>query len=107
MNLLTFLHDFILGNASEAQRILESLEMVLPGFSAVRLRRVGLERRAGRLDVAESLLKESVEQSKDNPSLHAFYSIKLARYVLKLCKNPSRARTVLQEAIEISPVQQW
>ncbi|XP_057205331.1 pre-mRNA-processing factor 39 isoform X1 [Triplophysa rosa] len=91
------------GNALEAQRILESLEMVLPGLSAVRLRRVGLERRAGRLDVAESLLKESVQQSKDNPSLHAFYSIKLARFILKLYRNPSRVRTVLQEAIEISP----
>lgn len=78
--------------------------MVLPGLSAVRLRRVGLERRAGRLDVAESLLKESVEQSKDTPSLHTFYSIKLSRFLLKLCRNASRARTVLQEAIEISPV---
>ncbi|XP_055033948.2 pre-mRNA-processing factor 39 isoform X2 [Misgurnus anguillicaudatus] len=91
------------GNVSEAQRILESMEMVLPGLSVVRLRRVGLERRAGRLDVAESLLKESVEQSKNNPSLHAFYSIKLSRFLLKLCRNPARARTVLQEAIEISP----
>ncbi|XP_042626474.1 pre-mRNA-processing factor 39-like [Cyprinus carpio] len=59
-------------------------------------------RRQG-LDVA-ALLKETVEQSKDNPPLHAFYSIKLARFLHKLCKNPARARTVLQEAIELSPV---
>uniref|UniRef100_A0A8C2PYL2 Pre-mRNA-processing factor 39 n=1 Tax=Cyprinus carpio TaxID=7962 RepID=A0A8C2PYL2_CYPCA len=91
------------GNITEAQRILESLEMTVPGLAAVRLRRVGLERRAGRLDVAEALLKETVEKSKDNPQLHAFYSIKLARFLHKLCKSPSRARTVLQEAIELSP----
>lgn len=78
--------------------------MTVPGLAAVRLRRVGLERRAGRLDVAEALLKETVEKSKDNPQLHAFYSIKLARFLHKLCKNPARARTVLQEAIELSPV---
>ncbi|XP_051513882.1 pre-mRNA-processing factor 39-like isoform X2 [Myxocyprinus asiaticus] len=91
------------GNILEAQRILESLEMTLPGLAAVRLRRISQQRRAGRLDVAESLLKEALEQSKDNPSLHAFYSIKLSRFLLKLCKNPARARTVLQEAIELSP----
>ncbi|XP_077103888.1 pre-mRNA-processing factor 39 isoform X2 [Siphateles boraxobius] len=91
------------GNISEAQRILESLEITVPGLAAVRLRRVGLERRAARLDVAESLLKETVDQSKDNPTLHAFYSIKLARFLHKLCKNPARARAVLQEAIELSP----
>uniref|UniRef100_A0A672N4Z8 Pre-mRNA-processing factor 39-like n=1 Tax=Sinocyclocheilus grahami TaxID=75366 RepID=A0A672N4Z8_SINGR len=91
------------GIISEAQHILESLEMTVPGLAAVRLRRVGLERRAGRLDVAEALLKETVEQSKDSPPLHAFYSIKLARFLHKLCKNPARARTVLQEAIELSP----
>lgn len=93
-----------IGNTSEARRILESLEITLPGLAAVRLRRVGLERRAGRLDVAESLLKETVDQSKDNPTLHAFYSIKLSRFLHKLCKNPARARAVLQEAIELSPV---
>ncbi|XP_048032967.1 pre-mRNA-processing factor 39 isoform X3 [Megalobrama amblycephala] len=91
------------GNNSEARRILESLEITVPGLAAVRLRRVGLERRAGHLDVAESLLKETVDQSKDNPTLHAFYSIKLSRFLHKLCKNPARARTVLQEAIELSP----
>ncbi|XP_056113274.1 pre-mRNA-processing factor 39, partial [Rhinichthys klamathensis goyatoka] len=91
------------GNISEARRILESLEITVPGLAAVRLRRVGLERRAARLDVAESLLKETVDQSKDNPTLHAFCSIKLARFLHKLCKNPARARAVLQEAIELSP----
>lgn len=92
------------GNISEAQRILETLEKATPGLAMVRLRRAGLERRAGCLDKAESLLKEAVEENKDKPHLHAFYSIKLARFLHKLGKNLSRARTVLQEAIEISPV---
>ncbi|KAF4091226.1 hypothetical protein AMELA_G00034500 [Ameiurus melas] len=91
------------GNTSEAQRILEALEKAMPGLAMVRLQRVGLERRAGHLEKAESLLKEAVEENKDKPHLHAFYSIKLARFFHKLGKNPSRARAVLQEAIEISP----
>ncbi|XP_017545618.1 pre-mRNA-processing factor 39 isoform X2 [Pygocentrus nattereri] len=91
------------GNILEAQRILESLEQYMPGLAMVRLRRAGLERRLGRLDKAESLLREAVEQNKDKPHLHAFFSIKLARFLLKLGKNPSKARAVLQEAIELSP----
>ncbi|MCJ8734250.1 hypothetical protein PDJAM_G00233300 [Pangasius djambal] len=91
------------GNISEAQRILEALEKAMPGLAMVRLRRAGLERRTGHLDKAESLLKGAVEENKDKPHLHAFYSIKLARFLHKLGKNPSRARAVLQEAVEISP----
>ncbi|KAL2077474.1 hypothetical protein ACEWY4_026978 [Coilia grayii] len=91
------------GNFTEAQRILEALEQTTPGLAVVRLRRVGLERRLGHLDRAESLLTDAVEQSKENPQLHAFYSIKLARLLLKLGKNTARARSVLQEAIELSP----
>ncbi|XP_047658217.1 pre-mRNA-processing factor 39 isoform X2 [Tachysurus fulvidraco] len=91
------------GNISEAHRILEALEKAMPGLAVVRLRRVGLERRTGHLDKAESLLKESLEENKDKPHLHAFYSIKLARFLHKISKNASRARAVLQEAIEISP----
>ena len=76
----------------------------MPGLAMVRLRRAGLERRTGRLDQAEALLREAVQQSKDSPSLHAFYSVKLARLLLKLCKNAAKAKAVLLEAIELSPV---
>lgn len=84
--------------------MLEALETNLPGLAMVRLRRAGLERRAGRLDQSEALLREAVTESKERPTLHAFYSIKLARLLLKLGRNPNRARRVLQEALEISPV---
>lgn len=92
------------GDLIEARRVLEALEKTLPGLAVVRLRRVALERRAGQLDKSEALLREAVAESKERPMLHAFYSIKLARLLLKLGRNPSRARRVLQEALEISPV---
>lgn len=92
------------GDLTEARRVLEALEKTLPGLAVVRLRRAGLERRAGQLEQSEALLQEAVAESKEKPMLHAFYSIKLARLLLKLGRDPSRARSVLQEALEISPV---
>ncbi|XP_053179799.1 pre-mRNA-processing factor 39 isoform X2 [Scomber japonicus] len=91
------------GDLTEARRVLEALEKTLPGLAVVRIRRAALERRAGQLDQSEALLQEAVIESKEKPTLHAFYSIKLARLLLKLGRNPSRARRVLQEALEISP----
>ncbi|XP_058505015.1 pre-mRNA-processing factor 39 [Solea solea] len=91
------------GDLTEARRVLEALERNLPGLAVVRLRRAALERRAGHLDLSESLLQEAVAESKEKPTMHAFYSIKLARMLQKLGRNPIRARKVLQEALEISP----
>ncbi|XP_074530426.1 pre-mRNA-processing factor 39 [Halichoeres trimaculatus] len=91
------------GDLSEARRVLEALEKTLPGLAVVRLRRAALERRAGQLDQSEALLQEAVAESKEKPTLHAFYSIKLARLLLKVGRNPSEARRILQEALVISP----
>uniref|UniRef100_A0A3B4GBM1 Pre-mRNA-processing factor 39-like n=1 Tax=Pundamilia nyererei TaxID=303518 RepID=A0A3B4GBM1_9CICH len=91
------------GDLTEARRVLEALEKKLPGLAVVRIRRAALERRAGQLDQSEALLREGVAESKEKPTLHAFYSIKLARLLLKLGRDPSSARGVLQEALEISP----
>ncbi|XP_060935519.1 pre-mRNA-processing factor 39 [Limanda limanda] len=91
------------GDLTEARRVLEDLEKNLPGLAVVCLRRAALERRAGNLDKSEALLQEAVAGSREKPTLHAFYSIKLARLLLKLGRNPSKARRVLQEALEISP----
>ncbi|KAJ3587611.1 hypothetical protein NHX12_011208 [Muraenolepis orangiensis] len=91
------------GDLSEARRVLEALEATLPGLASVRLRRAGLERRAGRLDQSEALLREAVAESREKPALHAFYSIKLARLLLKLGRSPSKARLVLHDALELSP----
>ncbi|XP_068181965.1 pre-mRNA-processing factor 39 isoform X2 [Antennarius striatus] len=91
------------GDLNEARRVLDALDKTLPRLAVVVLRRVALERRAGQLDQSEALLQAAVAESKERPTLHAFYSIKLARLLLKLGRNPSRARRVLQEALEISP----
>uniref|UniRef100_A0A3Q4GB55 Pre-mRNA-processing factor 39-like n=1 Tax=Neolamprologus brichardi TaxID=32507 RepID=A0A3Q4GB55_NEOBR len=91
------------GDLTEARRVLEALEKKLPGLAVVRIRRAALERRAGQLDQSEALLREAVAESREKPTLHAFYSIKLARSLLKLGRDPSSARSVLQEALEISP----
>ncbi|TNN34378.1 Pre-mRNA-processing factor 39 [Liparis tanakae] len=91
------------GDLTEARRVLEALEKTLPGLAVVRLRRSALERRAGHLDQSEALLREAVDESKEKPTLHAFYSIKLARWLLKVGGSPGRARAVLQDALEISP----
>lgn len=91
------------GDRAEARRVLEVLEKNLPGLAIVRLRRAALERRAGRLHQSEALLTEAVAESKERPTLHAFYSIKLARLLLKLGRDRSRARRVLQDALELSP----
>ncbi|XP_015240131.1 PREDICTED: pre-mRNA-processing factor 39-like [Cyprinodon variegatus] len=91
------------GNLTEARRILEALEKSVPGLAVVRIRRAALERRAGQLEQSEALLREAVAESKERPTLHAFYSIKLARLLLKVVRNSDGARKVLQEALEISP----
>lgn len=91
------------GDITKASQILEDLEKTFPGLAVLRLRRAALERRAGRVEKAESLLQEAVAESKSKPTLHAFYSIKLARLLLKLSRNTNSARRVLQEALEISP----
>ncbi|MBN3289366.1 PRP39 factor, partial [Polypterus senegalus] len=90
------------GNRQEARRILENLEQLVPGLAMVRLRRASLERRAGNMEAAESLLREAVQYSQGTP-LHAFYSIKLARQLLRVQKNLGRARKVLLDAIEKEP----
>ncbi|XP_013861592.1 pre-mRNA-processing factor 39 [Austrofundulus limnaeus] len=91
------------GEMSEARRVLEALEKGLPGLAVVRLRRVTLERRAGQLEQSIALLTEAVAEAKEKPALHAFYSIKLARLLLRVDRNPSQARRVLKEALELSP----
>ncbi|XP_067877610.1 pre-mRNA-processing factor 39-like [Heterodontus francisci] len=87
------------GDLEEARRILKSFQMVVPGLAMVLLRRVSLERRCGHLDQAEALLREAIEQHRDT-ALASFFSIKLARQLLKVQKSLVKARKVLLEAIE-------
>ncbi|MGH0180405.1 UNVERIFIED_CONTAM: hypothetical protein FKN15_003819 [Acipenser sinensis] len=93
------------GNLEEARRVLEALDQSVPGLAMVRLRRASLERRAGNLEGAESLLREAVLQSQATP-LRSFYSIKLARQLLRVQRDHGKARRVLQDAIDRDPVRQ-
>ncbi|XP_018113033.1 pre-mRNA-processing factor 39 isoform X1 [Xenopus laevis] len=90
------------GQTNTSRSILRDLENLMPGLAMVRLRRVSLERRTGNLEEAERLLEEAVENSLGT-DLAAFYSIKLARLLLKLQGNTEKARKVLTEALEREP----
>ncbi|XP_076874044.1 pre-mRNA-processing factor 39 [Brachyhypopomus gauderio] len=87
------------GNIEEARGILKGLEEAVPGLAMVRLRRVSLERRHGNLDEAEALLQDAIKNGK-NASESSFYSVKLARQLLKVQRSIGKARKVLLEAIE-------
>lgn len=69
----------------------------------VRLRRVSLERRQGNMEGAEALLMEAIRDNEGMP-VSSFYSVKLARQVLKVQKNLIKARKILLEALEKDPV---
>lgn len=91
--------DCVSGNIEEARGILKGLEEAVPGLAMVRLRRVSLERRHGNMEEAESLLQDAIRNGKSVGET-SFYSIKLARQLLKLQRSLERARKVLLEAIE-------
>ncbi|KAE8607182.1 hypothetical protein XENTR_v10011069 [Xenopus tropicalis] len=90
------------GQIDTARSVLYDLENLMPGLAMVRLRRVSLERRTGNLEEAEHLLEEAVKSSLGT-ELAAFYSVKLARLLLKLQGNMEKARKVLTEALEKEP----
>ncbi|KAM7028226.1 pre-mRNA-processing factor 39-like [Acridotheres tristis] len=90
------------GNIEEARRILRCFEAAVPGLAMVRLRRVSLERRHGRVAEAEALLLEAMRANEGLP-LGSFYAVKLARQVCKVQKNLGKARKVLVEALEKDP----
>ncbi|KAJ7307495.1 hypothetical protein JRQ81_009517 [Phrynocephalus forsythii] len=90
------------GEAEEARRILKSFEDCVPGLVMVRLRRVSLERRLGNMETAEALLMEAIRENEGMP-VSSFYSVKLARLVLKVQKNLAKARKILLEALEKDP----
>ncbi|XP_075043852.1 pre-mRNA-processing factor 39-like [Mixophyes fleayi] len=90
------------GNVDSARAVLCNLESVMPGLAMVRLKRVSLERRHGNLQGAERLLKEAVQMSAGT-ELVVFYAVKLARLLLKLQRDPEKAREVIIEALQKHP----
>ncbi|XP_067328693.1 pre-mRNA-processing factor 39-like [Anolis sagrei] len=90
------------GEVEEARRILRTFEECVPGLAMVRLRRVSLERRQGNMEGAEALLAAAIRENEGLP-VSSFYSVKLARQVLKVQKNIAKARKILLEALEKDP----
>ncbi|XP_040184479.1 pre-mRNA-processing factor 39-like isoform X2 [Rana temporaria] len=90
------------GCLDSARAILCRFEERTPGLAIVRLRRVGLEQRNGNLQEAERLLKEAVQISAGT-KLKGFYAVKLSRLILKLQRDPHKAKAVLGETIKKYP----
>ncbi|KAJ0061246.1 hypothetical protein NL108_013919 [Boleophthalmus pectinirostris] len=90
------------GEVEEARSILQSLESIIPGLAVVRLRRVSLERRHGRMEEAEALLTEAMTTAK-TPTEASFYAVKLARHFLKVHKSQEHAKKTLKDAIDRDP----
>ncbi|XP_056383006.1 pre-mRNA-processing factor 39-like isoform X2 [Hyla sarda] len=89
------------GQLNSSREILSNLEIILPGVVMVRLRRVNFERRNGNLQEAERLLREAAQNSSGSEM--AFYTVKLARLLLKLKSDPEKARDVLIGGLKKEP----
>lgn len=88
----------IQGNHEGAAKILLNLENTLPNLLMVKLRRVAVERRAGRISEAEKLLKEYLANA-ENAEERCFFARKYAWFLINLCSQVATARKVLKETI--------
>ncbi|KAK3092313.1 hypothetical protein FSP39_001188, partial [Pinctada imbricata] len=87
------------GHRETAMDILNNLEKAVPGLVMVSMRRISLERRSGNSGEAESLFQQYIQEATQ-PSVASFFSIKYARYLLKIVGDIERARAVLDSAID-------
>ena len=71
------------GNVDGAREILANIDHVVPGVVVVRLRRIGLEIRAGRYSEANALYQESLNATISLETRH-FYSWRYARFCDKV-----------------------
>ncbi|XP_076099638.1 pre-mRNA-processing factor 39-like isoform X1 [Mytilus galloprovincialis] len=87
------------GNYDGAYDVLATLEKSVPGLIMVAMRRISLERRRGNLATVETFFKDYIENAA-SPEIASFYSIKYARFLLKIKVDPEAAREVFKQAIE-------
>ena len=71
------------GNYDLASQILSELDKNVPGLVMVNMRKISLERRKGNTAMAESLFQEYINNASQ-PEISSFFSIKFARYLLKV-----------------------
>lgn len=87
------------GNYDLASQILSELDKNVPGLVMVNMRKISLERRKGNTAMAETLFQEYINGASQ-PEISSFFSIKFARYLLKIIGDTERARATLQSAVE-------
>lgn len=71
------------GNYDLASQILSELDKNVPGLVMVNMRKISLERRKGNTAMAETLFQEYINGASQ-PEISSFFSIKFARYLLKV-----------------------
>ena len=71
------------GNVDTAREILADIDRVVPGQVLVRLRRIGLEIRAGRYSEADALYQESLNATM-SLEMRNFYAWRYARFTDKV-----------------------
>lgn len=90
------------GNMEEARKILANMDRIVPGLVLVRLRRIGLEIRAGRYSEADALYQASLSATM-SLEMRNFYTWRYARFTDKLMQDHSKAVSVMSSAIEMDP----
>ena len=63
--------------------MLENIENTNPGLTMVKLRRIGLERRTGTLELTQQLYRDAIDSATSSET-RSFYAIKYSRYLAKV-----------------------
>ena len=72
------------GNVDTARQILANIDAAVPGLVQVRLRRIGLEVRAGNYPQADSLYQQSLAATVMSVQMRNFYAWRYARFADKV-----------------------
>ncbi|CAI8011671.1 Pre-mRNA-processing factor 39 [Geodia barretti] len=90
------------GNVDTAREILTSVDRAVPGQVAVRVRRIGLEIRAGRYSEANALYQETLSSTMALETRN-FYAWRYARFTDKLMRDHGKAVSVMTTAVDMDP----
>ncbi|CAH2983398.1 unnamed protein product [Chilo suppressalis] len=93
------------GNQAKAAEILDRIEKTCPTLVQIQYRRVNLERRRGDFDKCVQLYEGYIASAK-NKTIASALTIKYARFLFHVRKDPAAARKVLDEAITKDPLNQ-
>ncbi|KAG6449982.1 pre-mRNA-processing factor 39 isoform X2 [Manduca sexta] len=91
------------GNPTKAAEILDRIEKTHPHLVQIQYRRVNLERRRGDYDKCAQLYEAYISGAK-NKAISSALSIKYARFLFHVRKDPAGARKVLDKALSIDPL---